>query len=94
MPTCLDLAKSVYPKNLGNRTLLPIEGKSLLPVFHGETQATRTLAWEHEGNRGLRVGDLKLVGSYLKPWEMYDLKTDRSECHDLSKAQPERCASW
>jgi arylsulfatase A-like enzyme len=90
MPTCLDLAKSVYPKNLGDRTLLPLEGKSLLPAFHGEAQGPRILAWEHEGNRGLRVGDLKLVGSYQKPWEMYDLKLDRSECHDLSKGQPER----
>ena len=26
------------------------------------------------------------------PWELYDLKTDRTELHDLASAQPERAA--
>jgi arylsulfatase A-like enzyme len=93
MPTCLELAGASYPKKFGDRVLTPLEGMSLLPALRGEQTPPRTLAWEHEGNRDLRVGDWKLVGSYQKPWELYDLAVDRSECHDQARAQPERLQS-
>ena len=53
----------------------------------------RTLAWEHEGNRAIRAGRWKLVAAYKKPWELFDLVADRSECHDLAREQPERVKS-
>ncbi|HEV8060233.1 MAG TPA: arylsulfatase [Gemmataceae bacterium] len=90
MPTCLELAKFIYPANFHDRPLTPLEGKSLVPVLRGEPPTLRILAWEHEGNRGLRVGNWKVVGSYEKPWELYDLTTDRSECHNQSEDQPGR----
>ena len=46
--------------------------------------------WEHEGNRAIRVGDWKLVAARDKPWELYDLATDRTETRDLAGQQPER----
>jgi arylsulfatase len=36
------------------------------------------------------VGDWKLVADAGKPWELYDLKTDRAEQHDLAAAMPEK----
>jgi arylsulfatase len=49
--------------------------------------------FKHEGNRGLRVGDWKIVASgNQSPWELYDLATDRIEQHDLASAQPQRLA--
>ena len=66
-------------------------GLSLVPSFardgtfkHGE------LWWQHEGNRAIRVGDMKLVAAGAEgPWELYDLATDRTETHDLASGQPE-----
>jgi arylsulfatase A-like enzyme len=90
MPTFLALAKASYPESFHGRHLVPMEGKSLVPAFQGQAAAPRTLAWEHEGNRGLRSGDWKVVGSYQKPWELYNLAHDRSECHNLASSEPDR----
>jgi arylsulfatase len=90
MPTCLELAGTTFPKTLADRPLTPLEGRSLLPALRGELTTERMLAWEHEGNRGLRSGNWKLVGSYHKPWELYNLSIDRSECHNLAASSPER----
>jgi arylsulfatase len=49
-----------------------------------------SLWWLHEGNRALRVGDWKLVAAEGTPWELYDLKTDRAEQHDLASKMPEK----
>ncbi len=57
------------------------------PVVVRPAQA---LYWEHEGNRAVRAGDWKLVAIHNRPWELYDMATDRSELKDLSRDQPER----
>ena len=48
------------------------------------------LWWYHEGNRAIRMGDWKLVADHEKPWELYDLRTDRSESTDLAGARPQK----
>lgn len=90
MPTCLELAGATYPQNLQGRALTPIEGRSLAPVFRGESLGLRTLGWEHEGNRALRQGDWKLVAPFRGAWELYNLATDRTEMSDLAVAMPEK----
>ena len=57
------------------------------------------LFWEHEGNAAVRAGDWKLVRFGRNgPWELYDLKADRTELHDLAAAEPARAkelaAQW
>jgi arylsulfatase A-like enzyme len=89
MPTCLELAHVEYPKALQGRTLKPLEGQSLVPVLEGRAPVPRTLAWEHEGNRAIRDGDTKLVAQFRQPWQLYDLKADRTETHDLAAQRPE-----
>jgi arylsulfatase A-like enzyme len=86
MPTLLEMAGRDYPDEYQGRKLLPVEGQSLLPVFLGNHPvANRSLAWELYGNRAVREGDWKLVwGASLKKWELYNLKTDRSESRDLA----------
>ena len=37
MPTLLELAESDYPREFNGNEILPVEGKSLLPVFRGRT---------------------------------------------------------
>jgi arylsulfatase len=46
--------------------------------------------WYHDGNRAIRVGDWKLVADHQSPWELYDLRKDRSESTDLAAKYPDR----
>jgi len=95
MPTLLELAESTYPREFNGNEILPVEGKSLLPVFLGRTRPEHeSLAWELFGNRAIRQGDWKLVwGASEQKWELYDLKADRSETHDLAAEFPERVSA-
>lgn len=92
MPTLLELANSDYPHEFNGNTLLPVEGKSLLPVLHGKQRnGHKSLSWELFGNRAIRQGDWKLVwGASEKRWELYDLKADRSETNNLAAKFPKR----
>lgn len=88
MPTFLELAGAAYPPTLADHPLTPLAGQSLVRALRGGTLGSRTLAWEHEGNRAIRVGDWKLVAEYRGEWALYDLAHDRTETNDLSTANP------
>jgi arylsulfatase len=99
MPTCVELAGATYPKEFKGKPILQMEGRSLVPAFDNQPIQRDALFWEHEGNAAVRVGDWKLVRLGRNgPWELYDLKADRTELHDLALAQPERAkelaAKW
>ena len=65
----------------------------MVPVMKGEEAAARILFWEHEGNAAVRAGDWKLVrAGKAGAWELYDMKADRGEMHDLAGQQTERVA--
>jgi arylsulfatase len=51
--------------------------------------------FHHSGSRALRVGDWKVASApeEMDRWQLYDLKTDRSEQHDLAKDKPELLAN-
>jgi arylsulfatase len=88
MPTCLELAGVKYPSVFRGRELTPLAGQSLVSTLEGKPPIPRTLAWEHEGNRAIRDGDLKLVADFRGRWQLYDLKADRTELHDLVAERP------
>jgi arylsulfatase A-like enzyme len=90
VPTLLQVAGAKYPATLHDRQLLPLAGQSLSGTFAGDKLKERTLGWEHEGNRAIRVGDWKLVVVYRGPWQLFDLAHDRSETNDLASQQPEK----
>ena len=48
--------------------------------------------WEHEGNAAVRIGKWKLVRNYPRPWELYDMDSDRTELNDLATKHPDRVA--
>lgn len=89
MPTCLEIAGGEYPGEYRGRRILPLEGKSLVPILEGkEREGHSTLFWEFHGNRAVRKGDWKLVGQPGEDWELYNLGADRAESVDLAAQSP------
>jgi arylsulfatase A-like enzyme len=86
MATCVDLGSATYPSEFNGNAIVPMQGQSLKPLLTGEGHfAERPLYWEHEGNAAIRVGDRKLVRLGTRgPWELFDLKSDRTEQKDLA----------
>ncbi len=91
MATFADLADATYPKQIGGRQIDPLQGKSLLPIFRGETRPPHETLYFHFGtDRALRQGPWKLVSAKLGKWELYNLDDDRTELNDLAEQQPAR----
>jgi arylsulfatase A-like enzyme len=91
MATCLDVSGAKYPAELAGHKITPLEGTSLVPAFENQPLKRDFLAFEHEGNAAIRVGDWKLVRQGATGrWELYNLATDRVELHDLATQEPQR----
>lgn len=90
MPTILDIAGAQYPAAHAGHAIPAEEGKSLLPLLHGQQLDRGPLCWEHEGNRAVRVGDWKLVAAHGEPWQLYNIVDDRTELHDRAADMPDK----
>jgi arylsulfatase len=90
MATCVDVSGATYPKRFKDNDIQPMEGVSLVPAFEGRPIEREALYWEHEANCAVRVGDWKLVRKRGRPWELYDMKADRTETNDLAGQHPDR----
>lgn len=89
--TCAELAGAKYPEKIDEHNITPLQGKSLLPAFANEKIDRDAIYWEHEGNRAIRSGDMKLVAkSPGGNWELYDISKDRAEMHDLANEMPDK----
>ena len=90
-PTLLELAGGRWPETRAGQPVPPPPGRSLAPTFAGDVTPNRDyLWWYHDGNRALRVGDWKVVCNHKAPWELYDLKKDRSESRNLAARYPDK----
>lgn len=91
MATFIDVAKAEYPKQIGERKIDPLQGRSLLPIFRGETREPHeTLYFHFSTDRALRQGPWKLVSAKLGRWELYNLDEDRTETNDLAAKHPDK----
>ena len=92
MATFLDLAGVNYPAEFQGRKPLPLEGKSLLPVLHGQgREGHEALCWSLPRHHAIRAGNWKAV----KPkdgqaWQLFDLENDGTETTDLAGREPDR----
>lgn len=92
VPTILELVRpgNHAAKPTGKGDAPPFAGKSLVRTFAADVDVPRqSLWWLHEGNRAIRVGRWKLVAAKGDPWELYDLKSDRTETANLAKQHPD-----
>ncbi len=104
LPTMLAACGVEAPTTIAGREQSPIEGTSLLPILGDpDHDEVRTLQYyEMLGCRALYRDGYKAVtyhpihvpepGLDDTRWELYDVRVDASECHDLSAAEPERLA--
>lgn len=96
MPTFLEAAGANYPSEFKGQKLNPLNGMSLLSLFKGQKLPERTLYWEHEGNRAIRMKNWKMVSKgsetapYIGSWELYNLASDKTELNDLASQNPEK----
>jgi hypothetical protein len=99
MPTVLSVTAARYPARRQGQPIDPLDGYSFAPAFQGKSWTRRQpIYYFHEGNRGVRDGNWKLVMKYRGEWELYDMDADRTELHNLAAAEPERtkrmAAQW
>jgi len=92
MATLVDLGGVKYPAQSAGKPLKPLRGKSLAPIFRGETrQPHDALFFNFYGShRAVRMGDWKLVNVNSGEWELYNMQTDRTELHNLATEHPQR----
>jgi arylsulfatase len=93
MPTLVEITKSDVPSAWPNRDLRPISGTTLTPTFHGESLTRQQpIHLLFSGDRGLRDGDWKIVSFKSEPWELYNVKEDRTELNDIAAKHPQLVA--
>ena len=91
--TVFDVSGQNYPEAFDNRSVAPMDGKSLRPVLEGKPRnGHQSLCWATSGHKAVRIANWKLVAAPKGKWQLYDLSKDRAETRDLSSAHPERVA--
>ncbi len=94
MATCVDISGASYPKQFQDREVQAMEGASLRGALSGQSiQRKQPLFFEHQGNCAIRDEQWKLVKRRNQPWELYDLKADRTETQNLASHHPKRVES-
>jgi arylsulfatase len=90
MATAVDITGALYPAEFHGRRILPMEGISLVPAFHGKPlHRVKPIFWEHEGNRAIRSGAWKAVMKHKGEWELYQIPNDRTEQRNLIAEKPD-----
>ena len=93
MPTCIELAEATYPTTYQGNTIKPLvaEGRSLTPLLNGKKwENERTMFWEHENGRAVRVGDWKLTALRNGGWQLFNMKNDYSETNNVAAEYPDK----
>jgi len=90
IPTLMDLAQQPVEPRWNGREAPPLPGRSLVGALNRDELIPREyLYFHHIGHRAIREGDWKLVAMDKGAWELYDMRSDRSEVRNLAERHPE-----
>jgi arylsulfatase len=89
MPTILEVTGAHYPDRFNNHSVLPLEGRSLMPALRGKNRPDAPIFWEFNANHAMRLGRWKLVAERSLGWELYDMDADRCELNNLVEQEPQ-----
>ena len=99
LPTLLDYLGIQHPGNeYKGRTLVPLRGKSFVPYLQKQRdfihENDHITGWELFGQKALRKGDWKALfipaPNGPNRWQLYNLKDDKGEVHDLAEQYPDK----
>ena len=91
MATCVDLSGAEYPETYNGNEIIPMAGRSLRPLFEGETFSREDpIYFNLGGARAMRQGKWKLISVRGGQWELYDMQTDRTELNNMAAELPEK----
>ncbi|MFC6101201.1 arylsulfatase [Olivibacter domesticus] len=99
MATFVDISGARYSSNKNGKAVPSPVGNSFAPLLSGINQPIHKQAifWEHEGNKAVRLGDYKAVMTWEEgkthQWELYNIRQDRTEQHDLATTMPQKLKS-
>lgn len=96
LPTWMELAgpAAEYPGESEQENIVPIDGISITPSFSGESlERDAPLFFAYGSGKAIHDGDWKLVRRGNAPWELHNLKDDRTETVNLAEKYPERAAA-
>lgn len=100
MATCAELSGAHYPEVFNGNSIVPMQGKSLLPHLSGRQNDRGPIFWEHEANIGMRNKNWKLVAKTPEDetfdstrLELYDIEADPTELSNLAEKYPEKLDS-
>jgi arylsulfatase A len=94
LPTLCDIARVKTPTDRS------IDGASILPIFEGKAiKRSVPLYWRYDKalsrplTIAMRQGDWKILADgAMTRFELYNVRTDIGEQHDLAQTEPERLA--
>jgi arylsulfatase A-like enzyme len=88
--TCLNVAGADYPEQFRGRRPLPLEGKSLAPVFQGlRRKGHEVLCWSVPQHYAVRMGKWKAVKPRSSDArQLFDLEADGTETTNIAHENP------
>lgn len=91
-PTILDLVGLQYPSQYQNKHPEPLQGRSLIPAWRGESLFGEPfyISGTSEAFRMFRKGDWKIVRQNNEEWELYNLQSDPTELNNLAKSDVQK----
>jgi len=97
MPTLKEISGGSYPTNFRSQQIVPMQGRSFLPILQTGTDSTRIkpIFWQWANGTAIRVDNWKAVSTVAKAngisttvYQLFDMSKDRNETNDLIKVNP------